>query len=373
MKNWNRQELIELEKKLAKKITLIKKQIQTLPAYSRKKLDQKDRESFASVCLFAALIGITIFGSGWLVLAVSGTMLSLVVVNSGLFFSLLLGSNGRTFYDIYLGLRDLFSSEKIKNQNRDFDQTQHQLLELEKLAAKKSVLTRNINYQLSKALQSLPNKFIDEENTQFLQLSLKEQILQLIEKFGEHPAFKRREKDQQVSDTINEYWKYYMLGIMFACMILILFELVCPVSILLLIPPTMALLFIPIGLVIAFGPITLSNIVRETYLLIRDLFSSTVIKAENKQLSQLEKAIDELIDLESQQKQIAEVISSKLEPANVLRQNTEVNKVHSSEELNKYSVEKKDTNFKYGDMFQKAPADHQFGTDESLYLQQMTM
>ncbi len=85
----------------------------------------------------------------------------------------------------------------------------------------------------------------------------------------------------------------------------------------------MALLFVPIAIAIAFGPIIASNIGRMSYSFIRDLFSSTGIKDENKQLTQLERTLDKLVDLENQLEQISKEILGKLEPVDVLMQSAE--------------------------------------------------
>lgn len=286
--------------------------------------------------------------------AVSGTILSLVIVESGLFFSIGLAFSGRPLYNAYLWLRDLFSSEKIKNQNKDFKGTQHQLLELEKLAEKKSGLIEKINYQLNKALNSFPNKFFSEKkDIEFQKLSLKKQIQQLQQKRQELPAFSRRKKDQQISDEINEYWKYYMLGLVLLGTIIIFIELLYP-PICLLVPPTMVLLFIPIAVAIAFGPVTVSNIVRETYLFLRNLFSSTAIKAENKQLIQLEKTIDKLTGLEIQLKQITKTILSKLGLTDVLIPSAELNKAQSFSEDSK-NISDRDNHHQYRPLFSEVP------------------
>lgn len=313
----------ELEKRLAEKIRLLKQTIKRLPAYPRRKKDEKNRQDFSAIFLFLTLMGIMFFGSGWLVVALSGTVLSLVIVELGLFLSIALGFSGDALYNAFLWLRDVFASQKVKNQNKDFDQMDNQLRKLERLDAIKSFLMARINYQLNYVLQWLPSKFFVEESTEFEQLPLKEQIQRLKQTKQKLPAYARRKKDRQVSNEINEYWKNYLLGLVFLEAILIFIVLFYP-PIILLIPPTMMLLLIPIAIAIAFGPIIASNIGRMSYLLIRDLFSSTAIKDENKQLTQLEKVLDKLVDLENQLTQATKKILDKLKPVNVSMQTNEM-------------------------------------------------
>ncbi len=242
----------------------------------------------------------------------------------------------------------------------------NQLLELESLAAKKSFLIARINYQLNDVLQWLPSRFFSEENTEFESLSLKKQMRRLEQTRRELPAYRRRKKDRQVSDEINEYWKYYLLGLIFLGAILIFFELFYP-PIVLLIPATMALLFIPITIAIAFGPIMASNIGRISYLFIRDLFSSKTIKAENKQLTQLERALAKLVDLENQLEQVSKKIFDKLESVDISMQNAEVNKVKGGFfKDSKSSPSESKNSFKYGAMFPEAPVDQVANTPLSM-------
>lgn len=348
--------IAELEKSLAEKISLLKERIKKHPAYSRRKRDKKNREEFSEFFLFTALMGVMIFGSGWLAVALSGTILSLVIVESGLFLSVALCCSGESLYNAFLGLRDAFVSQKIKNQNKDFDHMDNQLLQLEKLATQKSFLKARIDKQLNFVLQWLPSKFFSEENTKFEELSLKEQIQQLAQIRRELPAYTRRKKDRQVSDEINKYWKNYLLGLAFLGAVVIFIEFFCP-PLTLLIPPTIVLLFIPIAIAVAFGPILASNIGRGTYLFIRDVFSSKAIRAENKQLTQLEKTLSKLIYLENQLEQTDKAILNKLEPVDVSMQNAEVNKV--KEDFSKDSESNHSENkekFKYGAMFPEVPA-----------------
>lgn len=356
MQKLSQHELIELKKSLIKKIQLLQASIKQLPAYPRRKKDEENRQSFSTAFLLAAFLGIVIFSSGWLLVAASLTILSVAIVESGLYLSIALGFIGKPLFSSYLWLRDVLSSEKIKNQNKDFDQMDNQLRELEKLAAKVSFLMTRIDYQLNDVCQWLPSKLVVNENTEFKQLSLKEQIIQLEQIRRKLPAYARRKKDQQVSDKINECWKYYSLGLLFIGIILMLTLLLYP-PITLLVTPTMALLFIPMALTVAFGPILASNIANMTYLFIRDLFSPAAVKTENKQLTQLEKAIDKLIDLENQLKHIAKAILNKLEPVDISAQ-SDVKLKHTekgslSGESNNFG---KRDNFEYKAMFQEVPA-----------------
>ncbi|MEN9917246.1 MAG: hypothetical protein RLY40_1178 [Pseudomonadota bacterium] len=202
MQKLSQHELIELKKSLIKKIQLLQASIKQLPAYPRKKKDEENRQSFSTAFLLAAFLGIVIFSSGWLLVAASLTILSVAIVESGLYLSIALGFIGKPLFSSYLWLRDVLSSEKIKNQNKDFDQMDNQLRELEKLAAKVSFLMTRIDYQLNDVCQWLPSKLVVNENTEFKQLSLKEQIIQLEQIRRKLPAYARRKKDQQVSDKI---------------------------------------------------------------------------------------------------------------------------------------------------------------------------
>lgn len=131
------------------------------------------------------------------------------------------------------------------------------------------------------------------------------------------------------------------------------------------------LLFISIAIAIAFGPILASNIGCDTYLFIRDVFSSKAIKAENKQLTQLEKALSKLIFLENQLEQTDKAILNKLEPVDVPMQNAEVNKV--KEDFSKDSESNHSENkerFKYGAMFPEVPANPM--ADTPLFMPSLT-
>ena len=354
--------ITELEKRLTEKIRLLKQSVKSHPAYSRRKKDEKNRQDFSAIFLFLTLLGIMFFGSGWLVVALSGTVLSLVIVELGLFLSIGLGFSGNALYNTFLWLRDVFASQKIKNQNKDFDQMDNQLRELERLAAKKSFFKARINYQLNYILQWLPAKFFAKESAEFEQLPLKEQIQRLEQTRRELPAYARRKKDQQVSDKIKQYWEYYLLGLVFLSAIIIFFELFCP-PIILLIPPIMVLLLIPIAIAIAFGPFIASHIGRMSYLLIRDVFSSAAIKAENKQLTQLERVLDILINLENQLEKIAKKILDKLEPVDVFMQSTEVNKIKEDlAEASKDNHSENKGSFKYGAIFQEVPINQMANT-----------
>lgn len=358
--------ITELEKRLAEKIRLLKERVKSLPAYSRRKEDEKNRQDFSTVFLFLTLMGIMFFGSGWLVVALSGTILSLVIVELGLFLSIGLGFSGDALYNTFLWLRDVFASQKIKNQNKDFDQMDSQLRELERLARKKSFFKARINYQLNYVLQWLPDKFFAKESVEFEQLPLKVQIQRLEQTRRELPAYARRKKDQQVSDKIKQCWEYYLLGLVFLSVIIIFFELFCP-PIILLIPPIAVLLLIPIGIAVAFGPLIASHIGRMSYLLIRDVFSSTAIKTENKQLTQLERVLDILVALENQLEQTVKKIIDKLESVDVSMQSTEMIKVKED-----FATASKDNhpenkgNFKYGAIFQEVPVNQMANTPLSM-------
>lgn len=353
MEELSQQELIEFEKNLVKKIKLLKGKIQKLPAYIRRKKDEKNRQNFFTYLFFIILSSIAIFVSEWLAVAVSEGI-SLIIAGPGLFLSIAIGFSGKILYNACLWIRDLFSSEKIKNQNKEFNQINKQILELEKLAAKISRLIAKINYQLNNALQWLPSKLLNEKSTEFKQVSLKKYIQRLNQKKENLPAYARKEKDEFISDEINEYWKNYMFVLIFIKGLFIFIILMYP-PIALLIPFTTVLLFIPVVFIVAFGPIIMSNIMRVTYLCMRDLFSSVDIKAENKQLAQLEKVIAKLLDLENQLQQITSVILSKLEQVEVAMQTIVVSKEKESFYKASNNNFAKTKSFKYGPMFSEIP------------------
>ncbi|MGC1854566.1 MAG: hypothetical protein WA659_04250, partial [Candidatus Aquirickettsiella sp.] len=195
MKQFEQQKKTVLEKKLDEKIQRLEEEIKKLPAYTRRKKDEEHWESFFTFLVFSALVGILMFGvGGWMAVALSGTLLTLIIVESGLFSSFVIGFSAWPIYNAYLWIRDLFSSEKIKAQNKDYDHFHNNLQRLKKLAAEKNDLSSKINLQLNKALQCLPSEFIAQEKVGFMQLSLKEQIQQLEQQEKKHPAYSRNQK-----------------------------------------------------------------------------------------------------------------------------------------------------------------------------------
>lgn len=311
MKQFKQQKITVLEDKLTKKIQHLEDEIKKLPAYARRKKDEKNWKNFFTFFAFSALVGIVIFGTGgWLAVAVSGTLLTLIIVEAGLLSSLAIGFSAWPIYNAYLWIRDLFSSEKIKNQNKDYHQCRKSLIELKRLAAEKSDLMAKINAHLKNAIQYFPSK-ISQEKVHFAQLDLKDQIQQLEQQKKKFPAHIRKQKDKHIWNKIFQY------SAMTSCASLALYAAIMAgvtTSSILLGPvfPALVIIEATIGLLIV-GPVTVCSVLYTSYFGIRNFFSSAEIKNENKQYARLEKTINTLKKLDEQQSQSDENVKSKLE------------------------------------------------------------
>lgn len=302
MKKLAQQSITELKKKLAKKIKQLEDEIKTLPAYDRRKKDEKNWKTFSAIIALTALAGIYIFGiAGWLAAAATGTLLTLIIVESGLFLSIAIHLNAWPLYNIYLWTRDLFSSEKIKSQNKDYDQCHNTLIELKKLATKKNDLSTEISFKLNKAIKCFQSEFFSQRSIEFTSRDLNDQIYQLEQEKKKHPAHSRKQQAKHHWSNIFRYSamvsvmgvEIYFFGVILMSTTLLWGPIV---PVLMIMEAVLALLII--------GPIMVSSLLHGTYLWMRDLFSAAEIKAENKQYAQLEKTIAELKILDKQQSKL---------------------------------------------------------------------
>lgn len=314
MKQIEQKKITDIKSNIAKKIKLLRKTLETHPAYPRRKKDEANWETFFTISVFIALAGIIIFGTGgWLAVAASGTLLSLIIVESGLFSSLAMGFSAWPVYNTYLWMRDLFSSEKIKNQNKDYDRCHKNLLELKELAAEKNYLSAKINIQLNNATQCLISIVSGQEKTDFLQLGLTKQIEKLEKEKRILPAYSRKQKDKHTRSKIFQY------SVMTSCaglgLYAIVFIIMAGIPAPILLGPILPflILHLSITLLVSFGPVTFGSLLYGAYVYTRDLFSSAEIKAENKQYAQLTKTIRELKKLDKQDSQLDTTINSKIE------------------------------------------------------------
>ena len=307
------QKITALEKILAKQIKRSEDEIKKLPAYARRKKDEKNWQTFFTYFLFTALVGVVIFGAGgWMAVALTGALLTLIIVESGLFLSVAIGFSAWPLYNAYLWTRDLFSSEKIKNQNKDHDQCQKNLIELKELAAKKNDLSEKINCKLNNAMMCFPSKLFVQIIDGFAQLDLNDQIQRLEQQKENHPAYSRKQKDKKNWKTIFSYSA--IVSISGITVYFTGFIMMAGIPITLLSGPIVPVLVIEaiIALIIV-GPIAMSSGLHAAYLWIRDVCSASDIKTENRQYADLEKAIADLKKLEKQLNPLNETIMSKLE------------------------------------------------------------
>lgn len=314
MEQFKQQKITELQKKLVKEMERLKEEIIKLPAYVRRKKDEKNWEIFLMAFALAALVGAIIFGvGGWMAVALSGTLLALITVESGLVLSIAIGFSAWPLYNAYLWIRDLFSSEKIKNQNKDYDQSHKNLIELKELAAAKHYLTTKIDIHLKNAIQYFPS-ILSGPETDFAQLGLKDQIQRLKQQKKKFPAHIRKQKDKQIWSKIFQY------SAMISCASLALYAIIfimmagVATSSILLGPlfPALVIIEAIVGLLIV-GPVTVSSVLYTSYLGIRNLFSSAEVKNENKEYAQFEKVINKLKKLDEQQIRLDEKVRIKLE------------------------------------------------------------
>lgn len=315
------QTITELQKNLAKKIKQLKDEIKNLPAYSRRKKDEENWENFFTFFAFSALVGIVIFGTGgWLAGAASGTLLTLIIVEAGLFSSLAIGFSAWPMYNTYLWIRDLVSSEKIKSQNKDFDQCHKNLLELNALAAEKNYLSAKINFKLNNAIKCFPSGLFAQENADFAQLGLTDQIQRLEQQKKKLFAYSRKQKDKKnwVNIFLSSALASIMVGMIYLLGAIIVGAFYPAIMV------SYPIAYFSIAAAILIGPSVVNPVLHMAYLWIRDLFSSAETKDENKKYAQLEKVIAELKKLDEQDSQLDASINSKLQiPVDVLTQTTD--------------------------------------------------
>ncbi|MEN9450914.1 MAG: hypothetical protein RJA83_1532 [Pseudomonadota bacterium] len=314
MEKFAQQKITELEKNLAKKIKNLRHAITTLPAYARRKKDKKNWETFFTVFAFSALVGIVICGTGgWLAVAVSGTLLALIIVESGLLLSLAIGFSAWPVYNIYLWTRDLFSSEKIKNQDKHYDQCQKNLLELKELAAEKNYLSEKIYIKLNYAIKRFPSAISTQGIADFVQLDLRDQIQRLEQKKKNYSTYSRIQKDKKNWGKVMQYSG--MFSLIAVSIFFIGFVMLAAAPVTILSGPVFPVLVVTESILalLVVGPVAVSSFLHVSYLFARNLFSSAAIKAENKEYAQLEKTIAELKKLDKQDSQLDEKIQSKLQ------------------------------------------------------------
>lgn len=295
-----------LEEKLAIKIKQLERQITEHAAYTRKKIEKKKREIFFTVFIIAALTGVVIFGAGWLAVALLGTALSIIVVESGLFLSLGLALNADLFYRVYIGIRDLSASEKIKIQNKDYDSLKKELVDIKKLFLLKTALSKKIGAQLDEVIQL---SAIKHGSADFIQLGLKKQIEQLKQEKQNHPAYDRRLSDQENWSKLTR-WSFISSTVGYFLSFILFGNLLIPLS-LPIFPVISMINFILILVLIA--PIAINSLLYTSYLLVRNALSAPKIKVENKEYAQLEKVIAKLDKLSQQQDKLDKGIKEKLQ------------------------------------------------------------
>lgn len=303
-----------LEKKLAKTIEQLNNEIKKLPAHARRRNDEKNRRFFFIVLTVISLIGIASFGIlGWLSVAMLPALSTLIITESGLFASFAIGLSARPLYNTYLWIRDLFSAEKIKIQNKDYDQCWQTLIELRTLALEKNDLSETIKRTLNEATTKyFPFVISDQGSASFKQLSLHEQIQRLQQEKERHPAYIRKKSDQPIFDKSL----LCAIAISFVGLGLytIAFAMLGAAPALMVLGPLLPFFLAHTLMVVllAAGPITITSLLCTAYFSLRDLFSSAEIKAENKHCAQLEKTIDELKELAYKKIRLDEKINSKL-------------------------------------------------------------
>lgn len=339
----------ELERKLFNKIKQLKYEIITQPAYPRKKNDVENRKIFDAIFIIAGLAGIIIFGAAWFAVALLGTVLSIFIVETGLLLSLSMCLGGGFFHRIYIGVRDLFSSEKIKNQNKDYDNLKKDLTYLEELFLEKTFLSKEINTQLGYVIQLT---FVIQKNTDFLRISLKEQIEQLEQKKKNHPACVRKMKDKanwQKLFRLSNLISFMSVNIYFIGFIFIGAPLTSTLLISSIVP--VILVAESILILILIMPIVINSLVYAVYLFIRDTLSAHEIKTENKEYDQLEKIIDKLKALSKQQVTLDRFIEGKLQEPDTDSVEKTQDSLSSENQSSARSLASNDKHKNYGPLF----------------------
>jgi hypothetical protein len=346
------QKITELEKNLANKIKELEEEIKELPASARRKKDEKNWQTFFTYFLFTALVGVVIFGTGgWMAVALTGALLTLIIVESGLFLSVAIGFSAWPLYNAYLWTRDLLSSEKIKDQNKYYDQCVKNLIELKELAAEKNYLSEKINAKLNKAVTCFPSNLLPQVLDNFEQLNLNDQIQRLEQLKENHPAYSRKQKDKKNWKAIFSYSA--MVSVLGVGIYFTGFIMMAGIPITLLLGPIVPVLVVieAISALILVGPIAVSSGLHAAYLWIRDVCSASEIKTENKQYANLEKTIAELKKLEKKLSPLNKTIMSKLQIGSKLPSTPE--NLSDNAESNNAENEKKDY-YKFK-LLQKSP------------------
>lgn len=243
--------------------------------------------------------------------AIPLTFLISGILALGMILSIFIAFLPRPLFNTYVWIRDLFCSDKIKNQNKHYDHFHKILLELNQLAAEKNDLSKEISIKLNNAIKCFSPKLFAQGNLDFEQLSLNDQIQVLEQEKQNHPAHSRKQKNKETWNKIFRYSaKISFVGLALYGLILVLF-LMGPTTVMVLAPISVLFTLENIFALIMVGPIALNSFVYATYLGMRDLFSSAEIKAENKQYAQLEKTISGLKKLGEKANQLDEKINSK--------------------------------------------------------------
>lgn len=291
-----------LGKKLANKIKRLEHEINELPAYPRRKKDKKIREIFRIVLIITALMGILTFGAGCFAVTPLGTILSPIILGAGLFLSLAIGLSADLLHRAYVGIRDLFAPEKIKIQNKDYDNGKKSLIELQALLLIKGDLSKKIKKKISLVKDLLIPK--QDVNTTI-------KALETIQK--NHPTRTRKQKDKENWAKLFRYSHIAALvgiGIYFIGFIMLGSLLSASLFLGLVIPPLFVLFAISISILTA--PLIINSVVYAAYLGLRNLFNAE-IRSENKQYHKLGKIIHELEKLSEKQDELDSLIKCKLE------------------------------------------------------------
>ncbi len=139
MTQFKYQKLTKLEENLANKIKQLEDELVTFPAHARRQKANKNFTAFLLLCLVGSLVFYVGVG---MAVALSGlAFLTLIAVGYALFVPLILVPAiilvVVPIKKLYLWVQNLFSSEKIKAQNKDYNHFHNNLQRLKKLAAKK--------------------------------------------------------------------------------------------------------------------------------------------------------------------------------------------------------------------------------------------
>lgn len=305
---FEQQKKTDLKKRLLRKLNELNEQINRLPAASRRKKDKKNRAVFSSVLIIVALVGIIVFGIGWLAVALLGTVLSVAIIETGLFLSLGMGFGANLLHQVYTGIRDLFASEKIKIQNKVYDNLQKDCLELQALCVEKVILSKKIKTTLNLA-KHLEIAQLDVKDLKSAQFDLNDTLKNLKAKQKKHPVYARRQKDQKNWARIFRYSEMTSLIEIGIYMCALTLGVLFPGS-LFLVPVVLSSFAVltSIAVSIFIGPIAVSSLLYAGYLFIRNALSS-----EHKEYNKLEKIIRKLEKLSQQQDRLDQLIKGKVQ------------------------------------------------------------